>query len=256
MWGVRVVLIGGFSVISNVRVGKCFNILVFGMYVYVFVQVYCDEYIVFKKYVEMYKDCVFLVDMYDMFCLGMLNVIKVVKEFGDCINFIGICLDSGDLVYLLKKVWKMFDEVGFIDVKVIVLSDLDEYIIMNLKVQGVCIDVWGVGMKLIIVYDQLVFGVVYKFVVIEEDGKMVDMIKIFFNFEKVIILGRKKVYCIINQFNYYFEGDYIVFYDEQVNDQKWFRMFYLVYIFISKFVINFYVKDFYELIFEKGIFCY
>lgn len=46
----------------------------------------------------------FLVDMYDMLKLGVFNVIKVVKELGDKINFIVICLDSGDLIYLFKKV--------------------------------------------------------------------------------------------------------------------------------------------------------
>lgn len=37
IWGIRVVYIGGFSVIFNVWVGKKFGILVVGMYVYVMV---------------------------------------------------------------------------------------------------------------------------------------------------------------------------------------------------------------------------
>lgn len=52
----------------------------------------------------MYFDLIFLVDIYDMLKFGVLNVIKVVKEMGDKINFIGICLDSGDMVFLFKKV--------------------------------------------------------------------------------------------------------------------------------------------------------
>lgn len=37
IWGIRVVIIGGVNVMSNVCVGKIFNILVLGMYVYVLV---------------------------------------------------------------------------------------------------------------------------------------------------------------------------------------------------------------------------
>lgn len=59
------------------------------------------------------------------------------------------------------------------------------------------------------------FGVVYKFVFIEgENGEMMDMIKISVNFEKVSILGLKCVYCIINNLNGKFEGDYIMMEDE------------------------------------------
>nr|WGD71910.1 nicotinate phosphoribosyltransferase [Bacillus subtilis] len=256
MWGARATLIGGFSATSNVRAGKRFNIPVSGTHAHALVQAYRDEYTAFKKYAETHKDCVFLVDTYDTLRSGMPNAIRVAKEFGDRINFIGIRLDSGDLAYLSKKARKMLDEAGFTDAKVIASSDLDEHTIMNLKAQGARIDVWGVGTKLITAYDQPALGAVYKLVAIEEDGKMVDTIKISSNPEKVTTPGRKKVYRIINQSNHHSEGDYIALYDEQVNDQKRLRMFHPVHTFISKFVTNFYAKDLHELIFEKGILCY
>jgi nicotinate phosphoribosyltransferase len=256
MWGARAALIGGFSATSNVRAGKRFNIPVSGTHAHALVQAYRDEYTAFKKYAETHKDCVFLVDTYDTLRSGMPNAIKVAKEFGDRINFIGIRLDSGDLAYLSKKARKMLDEAGFTDAKVIASSDLDEHTIMNLKAQGARIDVWGVGTKLITAYDQPALGAVYKLVAIEEDGEMVDTIKISSNPDKVTTPGRKKVYRIINQLNHHSEGDYIALYDEQVNDQKRLRMFHPVHTFISKFVTNFYAKDLHELIFEKGILCY
>ncbi|OBA01779.1 nicotinate phosphoribosyltransferase [Bacillus subtilis] len=256
MWGARAALIGGFSATSNVRAGKRFNIPVSGTHAHALVQAYRDEYTAFKKYAETHKDCVFLVDTYDTLRSGMPNAIRVAKEFGDRINFIGIRLDSGDLAYLSKKARKMLDEAGFTDAKVIASSDLDEHTIMNLKAQGARIDVWGVGTKLITAYDQPALGAVYKLVAIEEDGKLVDTIKISSNPEKVTTPGRKKVYRIINQLNHHSEGDYIALYDEQVNDQKRLRMFHPVHTFISKFVTNFYAKDLHELIFEKGILCY
>ncbi|BBP91998.1 hypothetical protein BsIDN1_56160 [Bacillus safensis] len=147
MWGARAALIGGFQATSNVRAGKRFNIPVSGTHAHALVQAYRDEYTAFKKYAETHTDCVFLVDTYDTVRSGIPNAIKVAKEFGDKINFIGVRLDSGDLAYLSKKARTMLDEAGFHDAKVIASSDLDEHTIMNLKAQGAKIDVWGVWDK-------------------------------------------------------------------------------------------------------------
>ncbi|MFP3394653.1 nicotinate phosphoribosyltransferase, partial [Brevibacillus sp. SIMBA_076] len=76
-------------------------------------------YTAFKKYAETHTDCVFLVDTYDTVRSGIPNAIKVAKEFGDKINFIGVRLDSGDLAYLSKKARTMLDEAGFHDAKII-----------------------------------------------------------------------------------------------------------------------------------------
>ena len=84
----------------------------------------------------------------------MFLTIKVAKELGDKINFIGIRLDSGDIAYLSKEARRMLDEAGFKDAKIIASNDLDEQTIMSLKSQGAKVDSWGVGTKLITGYDQ------------------------------------------------------------------------------------------------------
>ena len=84
----------------------------------------------------------------------MFLAIKVAKELGDKINFIGIRLDSGDIAYLSKEARRMLDEAGFKDAKIIASNDLDEQTIMSLKSQGAKVDSWGVGTKLITGYDQ------------------------------------------------------------------------------------------------------
>lgn len=115
LWGTRAAYIGGFDATSNVRAGKLFGIPISGTHAHALVQVYMNDYDAFKAYAETHHDCVFLVDTFDTLKSGVPNAIKVAKEFGDKINFIGVRIDSGDMAYLSKKVRKMLDEAGFPD---------------------------------------------------------------------------------------------------------------------------------------------
>ena len=124
LWGARAAYIGGFNSTSNVRAGKLFGIPVSGTHAHALVQTYGDEYIAFKKYAERHKDCVFLVDTFHTLKSGVPTAIKVAKELGDKINFIGIRLDSGDIAYLSKEARRMLDEAGFKDAKIIASNDL------------------------------------------------------------------------------------------------------------------------------------
>ncbi|WP_100330675.1 nicotinate phosphoribosyltransferase [Bacillus xiapuensis] len=253
VWGTRAAFIGGFDGTSNVRAGKMFNIPVTGTHAHALVQTYKDEYTAFHKYAERHKNCVFLVDTYDTLKSGVPTAIKVAKELGDRIHFIGIRLDSGDLAYLSKEARKMLDEAGFPDAKIIASNDLDEYTIMNLKAEGAKIDSWGIGTKLITAYDQAALGAVYKLVAIENDrGEMEDTIKISGNPEKVTTPGLKKVYRIINKKNNKAEGDYIAMEEEKPQEEEKLKMFHPVHTFISKFVTDFEAKDLHETIFVDG----
>ncbi|MDI2588766.1 nicotinate phosphoribosyltransferase [Psychrobacillus sp. NEAU-3TGS] len=244
IWGTRAAYIGGFSATSNVRAGKLFGIPVAGTHAHAMVQAYQDEYVAFTKYAEAHKDCVFLVDTYDTLRSGVPNAIRVAKEFGDKINFIGIRLDSGDMAYLSKEARKMLDEAGLTEAKISASNDLDEYTIMNLKAQGARIDTWGVGTKLITAYDQPALGAVYKLVAIEnEAGEMVDTIKISANPEKVTTPGRKRIYRIINNVNGHAEGDYIALAHEKPQTEERLKMFHPVHTYISKFVTDFTAKE-------------
>lgn len=253
IWGTRAAYIGGFSATSNVRAGKLFGIPVSGTHAHAMIQTYRDEYTAFKKYAAAHKDCVFLVDTYDTLRSGVPNAIKVAKELGDQINFIGIRLDSGDLAYLSKVARKMLDDAGFKETKIMASNDLDEYTIMHLKSQGAKIDAWGIGTKLITAYDQAALGGVYKLVSIEnENGEMVDTIKISANPEKVTTPGRKRVYRIVNNENGHAEGDYIALDEENIQQTERLKMFHPVHTYISKFVTNFTAIELHESIVENG----
>jgi nicotinate phosphoribosyltransferase len=257
LWGTRAAYLAGFDATSNVRAGKLFSIPVSGTHAHSMVQAYKDEYIAFHKYASTHKNCVFLVDTYDTLRLGVPTAIKVAKELGDKINFAAIRLDSGDLAYLSKEARKMLDEAGFTDTKIFASSDLDEYTILNLKAQGAKIDSWGIGTKLITSYEQAALGAVYKLVAIEDEtGNMTDTIKISSNPDKVTTPGLKKVYRIINNINYYSEGDYIVLEDENPEDEERLKMFHPTHTYISKFVTNFTAKNLHEEIFVNGTLVY
>ncbi|CAM5197475.1 putative nicotinate phosphoribosyltransferase [Lysinibacillus sphaericus] len=253
IWGTRAAFIGGFASTSNVRAGKLFNIPVAGTHAHALVQAYKNDYDAFHAYAKRHRNCVFLVDTYNTLKSGVPNAIKVAKELGDKINFIGIRLDSGDIAFLSKEARRMLDEAGFHDAKIVVSNDLDEYTILNLKAQGARVDMWGIGTKLITAYDQPALGAVYKMVAIENDeGQLEDTIKISANAEKVSTPGLKSVYRIIDRKNGKAEGDYITMYDEDPQSEERIKMFHPVHTFVSKFVTNFEAKNLHQHVINKG----
>ena len=253
IWGTRAAYIGGCDATSNVRAGKMFGIPVSGTHAHALVQAYRDDYKAFKAYAESHRDCVFLVDTYDILKSGVPNAIRVAKEFGDKINFLGVRIDSGDMAYMSKKVRQQLDEAGFTKAKIYASSDLDEKTILNLKMQGAKIDVWGIGTRLITAYDQPALGCVYKLVSIEdENGVMVDTMKISNNAEKVSTPGKKQVWRITRNSDGKSEGDYIALWDERPDQLDELFMFHPVYTYINKTVTDFTARPILQPIFENG----
>ncbi|MEY8462983.1 nicotinate phosphoribosyltransferase [Streptococcus merionis] len=253
IWGTRAAFIGGAEATSNVRAGKLFGIPVAGTHAHALVQAYGDDYKAFKAYAETHKDCVFLVDTYDTLRVGMPAAIRVAKEMGDKIHFKGVRIDSGDMAYISKKVREQLDEAGYPDAKIYASNDLDENTILNLKMQKAKIDIWGVGTKLITAYDQPALGAVYKIVSVENDeGIMVDSIKLSNNAEKVSTPGKKQVWRITSLDKGKSEGDYVTFADTDVTAMDEIFMFHPTYTYINKTVKNFGAVPLMIPIFEKG----
>ncbi|UTH13430.1 nicotinate phosphoribosyltransferase [Macrococcus equipercicus] len=253
IWGARSAYIAGFDSTSNVRAGKLFGIPISGTHAHAMVQAYDDEYIAFKKYAERHKNCVFLVDTFHTLKSGVPNAIRVAKELGDKINFVGIRLDSGDLSYLSKEARKMLDDAGFKDTKIFASNDLDEETIISLKQQGSKITAWGIGTKLITAYDQPALGAVYKLVAIADDnGVLQDRIKISNNAEKVTTPGKKNLYRIINNKTGKSEGDYITLDHENPSAEAELKMFHPIFTYKKKRVKDFTAKDLHVDIFNEG----
>lgn len=253
IWGTRAAVIGGANGTSNVRAGKLFDIPVLGTHAHALVQVYGNDYEAFKAYAETHHNCVFLVDTYDTLRLGVPAAIRVARELGDKIKFLGVRIDSGDLAYISKKVRQQLDEAGFPDAKIYASNDLDENTILNLKMQKAKIDVWGVGTKLITAYDQPALGAVYKIVAIEDEtGELRNTIKLSNNAEKVSTPGKKQVWRITSREKGKSEGDYITYDGIDVNSLEELEMFHPTYTYINKSVKNFDAVPLLVDIFQEG----
>ena len=253
VWGARAAIIGGFDSTSNVKAAKLFGIPCSGTHAHSFVQAYEDEKVAFKKYAAAHKDCYFLVDTYDTLRSGIPTAIEVADELKDEINFLGIRLDSGDIAYLSKEARKMLDAAGYPNAKVVASNDLDEATITHLKQEGARIDAWGIGTKLITAYDNPALGAVYKLACLEdENGNMVDRLKVSENPGKLTIPGIKRVYRIINKENGMAAGDYIALESEDVSKEKSIKLFHPTHTYLEKEVENFEARDLHVDVFKDG----
>ncbi len=221
IYGARAAVIGGCNSTSNVLAGQMFDIPVSGTHAHSWVMNFNDEYTAFKAYADVYpENALLLVDTYDTLNQGVPNAIKVfdyLKSKG--YKGKGIRLDSGDLAYLPKKARKMLDDAGYTDAKICASGDLDEYSITSLKNQGACIDIWGVGTRLITSADMPALGGVYKLAaVVDDDGKMIPKIKVSNNTAKITNPGFKNIYRVYDNATGKAEADFIYLRDEEEID--------------------------------------
>lgn len=221
IYGARASVIGGCRSTSNVLAGQKFGIPVAGTHAHSWVMNFPTEYEAFSAYAKMYPDaCLLLVDTYDTLHSGVPNAIRVFRELRAAGHEPkGIRLDSGDLAYFSKMARAMLDEAGFPDAIICASGDLDEYLINSLKNQGACIDLWGVGTKLITSADMPALGGVYKLSALHTGDSEVPKIKLSDNSDKITNPGFKQVYRIYDNKTGKAEADLIALRDE-VFDEK------------------------------------
>ena len=215
IYGARAAMIAGCAGTSNVLAGKMFDVPVRGTHAHSWIMSFDNEYTAFKTYAELYPNaCILLVDTYDVLDSGVPNAIRVFTEmrekYPDFKNH-GIRIDSGDLAYLSKKAYEMLSDAGFSDAIISASSDLDEYLIDSLKVQGAMINSWGVGTNMITSQDCPAFGGVYKLAAIKrtDDDEFIPKIKLSENTEKVTNPGNKTIYRIYDKSNGKLRADLI-----------------------------------------------
>lgn len=226
IYGARAAMIGGCIGTSNVLTGQMFDVPVKGTHAHSWIMSFPDEYTAFKTYAQLYPDaCILLVDTYDVLKSGIPNAIRVfreMKEAGYAMKGYGIRIDSGDLAYLSKKAYEMLAAAGFGDAVISASSDLDEYLIDSLKVQGAKINSWGVGTNLITSGDWPAFGGVYKMAAIRNkgDSDFTPKIKLSENSEKVTNPGNKTIYRIYDKKSGKIRADLICLADEIFDESR------------------------------------
>ncbi len=111
----------------------------------------------------------------------------------------------------------MLDEAGWTECTITCSNALDERLIDDLINQGACIDVFGVGERLITAKSEPVFGAVYKLAATQdENGTITPKIKISENTAKITNPHFKKVYRLFDNESGRAFADYICLNDETV----------------------------------------
>lgn len=253
VFGARAAYIGGCVGTSNTLAGQSFDIPVSGTQGHSWIQSFPSELEAFRKYVEAFPDhAVLLVDTYDVLRSGVPNAIQIGQELARAGKQLkAIRIDSGDLAYLSKKARKMLDEAGLPHAGIIASSDLDEWTIRDLIMQGARINTWGVGTNLITSYDCPALGGVYKLVAQEDEGGVLQpRIKVSENANKVTNPGKKKVLRL------YVEGrasaDLIALADEVFNPALPLELFDPVHTYKRKVIKDYRVEGLLQPIFVDG----
>ncbi len=253
--GARAAYIGGCIGSANTLTDRDYNIPALGTMAHSWVQMFPTEYEAFEAYARTYPDsCVLLVDTYNTLKEGIPNAIKVFDEVLKPMGHrpVGIRLDSGDLAYLSKEARKMLDRAGYEDCQIIASSSLDEFVISDLLDQGAKIDSFGVGERLITSKSDPVFGGVYKLTGVEENGEIINRIKVSENVGKITTPGFKQVYRFFDKDSHEALADVITLHDEEIDQTKPYRIFHPIHTWKQKELTNFYARPLLVKIFDQG----
>lgn len=252
--GSRAAYIGGCVATSNVLAGQQYGIPVVGTHAHSWVQKFDTELESFRAYAHTYPDkCLLLVDTYNTLKSGLPNAITVFNELRQQgYEPKGIRIDSGDLAYLTKTARKMLDDAGYPNATIVASSDLDEDKIHSLKMQGACIDSWGVGTNLITSSNCPALGGVYKLAASGPNGQLQPKIKISDNPNKITNPGLKKVTRIYDESGLFALADLIMLDEEVIDKTKPLTIFHPVYTWKQKTFHRYSLKELMVPYFRKG----
>jgi nicotinate phosphoribosyltransferase len=141
--------LAGFAGTSNVLAGRKYGIPTVGTMAHSFVTSFGDEIDAFRSYAASFpENSTLLIDTYNTIA-GARKAVEVANEMtarGQRLQ--GVRIDSGDLAGLAIEVRKIFDDAGFLDVKIIGSGGLDEYDLTTFSEAQIPFDSYGVGTKM------------------------------------------------------------------------------------------------------------
>jgi nicotinate phosphoribosyltransferase len=179
----RAAVIAGFASTSNLEAGLRYGIPTVGTAAHSFTLLHDTEREAFEAQVaSMGTGTSLLVDTYDV----ERAVRAAVEIAGEKLG--AVRLDSGDLIEQAHWVRQLLDELGNVNTRIMVTSDLDEYAIAAL--QSAPVDAYGVGTSLVTGSGAPTASMVYKLVSRTDDaGTPVSVAKAAKN--KATVGGRK-----------------------------------------------------------------
>ncbi len=255
LYGGRAAMIAGCNATSDVLAAQMFGVKAAGTHAHSWVMSFEDEITAFRAYADTFpQNCLLLVDTYDTLKSGVPNAIQVFRELREKgYEAAGIRLDSGDLAYLSKEARKMMDDAGFPNAKIVASSDLDEYVIADLKQQGARIDTWGVGTRLITGgYESPALGGVYKLSAVIEGERVIPKLKISSNIAKITNPGIKKVVRIYGKTSGKAIADLIMLEQETIDETRPLTIFDPVETWKKMTITDFTIKELLVPVFRRG----
>ena len=157
----RAAYVAGFASTSNLAAGNRYGIPTIGTAAHAFVLAHESEEAAFRSQVEAQgTDTTLLVDTFDI-TEGIRTAVKVAGP-----GLGAIRIDSGDLAEESRRARALLDDLGATGTRIIVTSDLDEFVITAL--QDAPIDGYGVGTRLVTGSGHPTAAMVYKLVAVAD----------------------------------------------------------------------------------------
>ncbi|MCD4851858.1 nicotinate phosphoribosyltransferase [Arthrobacter sp. AK01] len=179
----RAAVIAGFASTSNLEAGRRYGIKTVGTAAHSFTLLHDTEREAFEAQIAAFgPGTSLLVDTYDV----ETAVRTAVELAGDKLG--AVRLDSGDLIAQAQWVRQLLDDLGNVNTRIVVTSDLDEFAIAAL--QSAPVDSYGVGTSLVTGSGAPTASMVYKLVSRTNDaGEFISVAKAAKN--KASVGGRK-----------------------------------------------------------------
>lgn len=159
----RASYIAGFAGTSAVAAAPRFGIPVFGTMAHSFIEAHDTELAAFEHFAATYpRGTTLLIDTYDTEAAARMLAARAAEWRERGLRFLGVRLDSGDLVALSRSVRAILDGAGLGDVTLFASGNLDEYRVAALLAAGAPIDGFGIGTSLVTSADAPSLDAVYK----------------------------------------------------------------------------------------------
>ncbi len=182
----RAAYIGGCAGTSNVYAGHALGVPIVGTMAHSFVMAYESQDEAFEAYARAFPHhATVLVDTYET-AEGVQAATRMSTRPQ------AVRIDSGDLAQGSRDTRAILDSAGLRDVRIVVSSDLNEYLVQDLVDEGAPIDGFGVGTELVTSRDDPALSGVYKLVEYAHGGRTVGVAKL--SEDKATYPGVKQVF--------------------------------------------------------------